>query len=39
MKTTMNEQKQFAFVSKDAKLKGDEVVLKKKKKKKKVKSC
>ncbi|KAG4083992.1 hypothetical protein H8356DRAFT_1299095 [Neocallimastix lanati (nom. inval.)] len=25
MKTTMNEQKQFAFVSKDAKLKGDEI--------------
>ena len=27
MKTTMNEQKQFAFVSKDAKLKGGIVVL------------
>ena len=26
MKTTMNIQKQYAFVSKDAKLKGDEVV-------------
>jgi len=32
MKTTMNEQKRFAFVSKDAKSKGDKVVLKKKKK-------
>ena len=30
MKTTMNIQKQYAFVSKDAKLKGDEVVLKQK---------
>ncbi|KAG4085000.1 hypothetical protein H8356DRAFT_1344951 [Neocallimastix lanati (nom. inval.)] len=30
MKTIMNAQKQFAFVSKDAKLKGDEVVLKQK---------
>jgi len=28
--TTMNAQKQFAFVFKDAKLKGDEVVLKQK---------
>jgi len=27
MKTTMNKQKQFTIVSKDAKLKGDEVVL------------
>ncbi|KAG4095492.1 hypothetical protein H8356DRAFT_1354626 [Neocallimastix lanati (nom. inval.)] len=27
MKTTMNIQKQYAFVSKDAKLKGDEVVI------------
>jgi len=27
MKTTINEKKQFVFVSKDAKLKGDEVVL------------
>ncbi|KAG4084992.1 hypothetical protein H8356DRAFT_1088329 [Neocallimastix lanati (nom. inval.)] len=35
MKTTMNEQKRFAFVSKDAKSKGDKVVFKKKKKKKK----
>jgi molecular chaperone GrpE (heat shock protein) len=30
MKTTMNAQKQFAFVSKDAKLKGDEAILKQK---------
>ncbi|ORY21235.1 hypothetical protein LY90DRAFT_516223 [Neocallimastix californiae] len=30
MKTIMNAQKQFAFVSKEAKLKGDEVVLKQK---------
>ncbi|KAG4100393.1 hypothetical protein H8356DRAFT_1386807 [Neocallimastix lanati (nom. inval.)] len=30
MKTIMNAQKQFSFVSKDAKLKGDEVVLKQK---------
>jgi len=30
MKITMNAQKQFAFVSKDAKLKGDKVVLKQK---------
>ncbi|KAG4095501.1 hypothetical protein H8356DRAFT_1427105 [Neocallimastix lanati (nom. inval.)] len=27
MKTTINEQKQFAFVSKDAKLKGDKDIL------------
>jgi len=33
MKTTMNKQKQFTIVSKDAKSKGDKVVLKKKKKK------
>jgi len=30
MKTIINAQKQFAFVSKEAKLKGDEVVLKQK---------
>jgi len=30
MKTTMNAQKQLVFVSKDAKLKGDEVLLKQK---------
>jgi len=34
MKTTINEQNQFAFISKDAKLKGDKDILKKKKKKK-----
>jgi len=27
MKTTINEQKQFAFISKDAKLKGDKDIL------------